>query len=289
MKLTIIGAGEIGQALALLVRKNGQEVCFWDVDSKKCSAPTLVEVLKGVDAVLFAVPSFVLAESMKDVDKLLAKQVVFFVITKGLNPKTGETPAEIMAEFRRPVAFLGGPLLAEEIVSGAGGFMAVAGSREAGRLAEKFFEWGNLRVHQEADLFGAAAAGMLKNFYAFLIGAAAGAGWGENLQSEIFTAATRELVKILPRFGGQSQTAWSAAGMGDLHATAFSKHSRNRTAGENFIKTGQLDIQAESVRTWPILRKRLGEMESWPLLKLTGLIMEGRARPEEIKKIIDEN
>jgi glycerol-3-phosphate dehydrogenase (NAD(P)+) len=167
--------------------------------------------------------------------------------------------------------------------------MAAAGPEKASALAEKFFERGNLRVHRETDLFGASAAGVLKNFYAFLIGAAAGAGLGENLQSGIFAAAAGEMAKVLPRFGGQPQTAWGPAGVGDMHATAFSSNSRNREAGENFVKTGKLDPNAESVRTWPILKKRLGGMEYLPLLKLAGAIMEGGASPEDAKKIIDGN
>ena len=287
MKLVIIGAGEIGQALAGLVRQNQYEVCFWDTDLKKCSASTLTEVLTGANAILFAVPSGALEKIMQEVDLLLSKNIPFLLITKGLNPETGETPAEMVEKFRRPAVFLGGPLLAEEIVSGVGGFMAVAGPKGNWPLVEKFFERGNLRVHGELDMFGASAAGVLKNFYAFLIGAAAGSGMGENLQSEIFSAAVAEMAKVLPRFGGKSETAWGPAGMGDMHATAFSKYSRNRTAGENWAKEKKLDEQAESVRTWPILKKRLGKMEDLPLLRITGAMMEGRSEPAEIKKIID--
>ncbi len=287
MKLAIIGAGEIGQALAGLAQQNQHEVCFWDTNLEKCSAPNLAKVLTGVNAVLFAVPSGALEKMMQETDSLISKKIPFLLITKGLDPETGETPAEIVEKFRRPAVFLGGPLLAEEVVSGVGGFMAAAGPKENWSLVENFFERGNLRVRGELDIFGASAAGILKNFYAFLIGVAAGSGMGENLQSEIFSAAVAEMAKVLPRFGGKSETAWGPAGMGDMHATAFSKYSRNRTAGENWAKEKKMDDKAESVRTWPVLKKRLGKMEDLPLLRITGAIMEGRAEPTEIKKIID--
>lgn len=287
MKLVTIGAGEIGQALAGPARQNGHQVFFWDSDPKKCSAPVLEEVLSGADAVLFAVPSSALAEAMKEADRLTSKTTPFFFITKGLDPLSGEIPAEIAEKFRRPVLFLGGPLVAEEIQSGAGGFMAAAGSESVWPVAEKLFERGNLRVHGESDIFGASAAGVLKNFYAFLIGAAGAAGYGENFQSVILAEAAKELSKILPRFGGRPETAWNPAGVGDLHATAFSPHSRNRAAGDAFIRTGKLDERAESVRTWPILKKRLGDLAGYPLLRLAGEIMEGIASPEKLRDLID--
>jgi len=286
MKLVIIGAGEIGQALAVVAKKNKCEVNFWDVDPKKCSAPSFIEVLNGVGVILFAVPSSVLQKMVQETNNLVSKEIPFLVITKGLDPETGETPAEILEKLRRPVAFLGGPLLAEEIVSGAGGFMVVAGSEKNWPLVKKVFEWGNLRVHGESDIFGVATAGVLKNFYAFLIGVAAGMGLGENLQAELFSMSVSELTKVLPRFGGNPQTAWGAAGMGDMHATAFSKYSRNRMAGELLVKEGKLDERAESVRTWPVLKRRLGKTENFPILNFIGLLMEGRVKPEEIKKIL---
>ncbi len=286
MKLVIVGAGEIGQALAEVAKKNKCEVCFWDVDPKKCSASSFTEVLNGVGVVLFAVPSSALQKTIQETNNLVSKDIPFLVITKGLDPETGETPAEILEKLRRPVAFLGGPLLAEEVINGSGGFMVVAGSEKVWGVVKKIFEWGNLRVHGESDIFGVATAGVLKNFYAFLIGVASGVGLGENLQAEIFSAGVSEMTRVLPRFGGDPQTAWGAAGMGDMHATAFSKYSRNRMAGESLVKDGKLDERAESVRTWPVLRGRLGRVEGLPLLNFVGLLMEGRARPEEIKKIL---
>lgn len=288
MKLVIVGAGEIGQALAGIARKNKYEVGFWDADLTRCSAPNFIEVLRGVELVLFAVPSSVLQKMIQETNDLVSKEIPFLVITKGLDPETGETPAEILEKLRRPVAFLGGPLLAEEIVSGAGGFMVIAGSPKNWSLTKKVFEWGNLRAHGELDMFGVAIAGVLKNFYAFLMGVASGVGLGENLQAELFSLSVSELTKILPRFGGKPQTAWEAAGMGDMHATAFSKYSRNRMAGELLVKEGKLDERAESVRTWPVLKKRLGRIENFPILNFAGSLMEGQAKPEEIKNFFHD-
>ena len=90
----------------------------------------------------------------------------------------------------------------------------------------------NFRVYTGADVVGVELGGAVKNILAICIGIADGIGLGDNPKAAIITRGVHEMVRFGMSEGGQRQTLYGLAGIGDLIVTATSRHSRNRMAGE---------------------------------------------------------
>lgn len=58
-----------------------------------------------------------------------------------------------------------------------------------------------------------------------------------------------EVGRFIKHFGGNPMSAYGLAHLGDYEATLFSKHSHNRTYGENFAKGEKFGKLAEGVAT----------------------------------------
>ncbi len=74
--------------------------------------------------------------------------------------------------------------------------------------------------------------GALKNVFAIAAGASDGLGLGDNSKAALVTRALAELIRLGTAMGGDVRTFYGLSGAGDLIATCFSKHSRNRRVGE---------------------------------------------------------
>lgn len=73
----------------------------------------------------------------------------------------------------------------------------------------------------------------------------------------------------MAELGGKAETALTVAGIGDLIATGFSKHSRNYTVGRELAIAGTCETVSEGHQSLPQLLERLdGGIERWPLLQV---------------------
>jgi glycerol-3-phosphate dehydrogenase (NAD(P)+) len=72
----------------------------------------------------------------------------------------------------------------------------------------------------------------LKNVFALPAGVSDGLGLGDNSKAALVTRSLAELLRLGTAMGGHPRTFYGLSGAGDLIATCFSKHSRNRSVGE---------------------------------------------------------
>ena len=68
--------------------------------------------------------------------------------------------------------------------------------------------------------------------FAIAAGASDGLGLGDNSKAALVTRSLAELIRLGTAMGGDVRTFYGLSGAGDLIATCFSKHSRNRRVGE---------------------------------------------------------
>jgi glycerol-3-phosphate dehydrogenase (NAD(P)+) len=106
---------------------------------------------------------------------------------------------------------------------------------------------------------GVALAGIIKNIYAIGLGIAGGLMWGDNQKGWLTGVAIREMANIIKLLGGEKETAYSVAGLGDLIATGYSPYSRNREVGNELVKTGTCCLESEGSRSLPIIASLLGQ------------------------------
>jgi len=170
----------------------------------------------------------------------------------------------------QPFMVVGGPMLAAEIVAGNDAIGVFASKNEAALAwADGVFADEHFRVETTPDMASVALAGVLKNIYAVALGIADGLGVSGNEKGWVTAAAVKEMVDAATALGADPKIILGAAGVGDLIATGYSVHSRNREVGIEIVATGKCNIRGEGLSSLPFLMARLGEKaQAFPLMML---------------------
>lgn len=254
MKVTVLGAGAWGTALARLLHQCGLETVLWGHDPahveeirrsgqnerflpgikmpREIGLETNLQSVLHSDCIVVAVPS----KAFREVTKVLKDFPGIVVsVTKGIEYDTGLTMCGVLAENapRAKHAALSGPSFAIEVARGIPTAI-VAASKDLPAAAEvqKIFSCPTFRVYTTPDVLGVELGGALKNVIAIASGVADGLGFGDNSKAALVTRAIAEIRRLGVACGAQADTFTGLSGLGDLMVTCFSKHSRNRSFGE---------------------------------------------------------
>jgi glycerol-3-phosphate dehydrogenase (NAD(P)+) len=227
------------------------------VDLRGVEATTIAEApVAAADVVVAAVPS----RSFGDVVRALPGRAPILSLTKGLDPATGERLSTLVRG--RPVAVLSGPNMAEEVAEGLPTAAAIAS--EDLDLAEELQDAINslaFRVYVNPDLVGVELCAAAKNVIALAAGGVDGLGLGDNAKAALITRGLAEMARLGEAYGARPETFAGLAGMGDLVVTCWSRHGRNRQAGELIAQgataaeaEAQISQVVEGLTTAPVLR-----------------------------------
>jgi glycerol-3-phosphate dehydrogenase (NAD(P)+) len=284
MNTVVVGAGAWGTAFARVLAACGHDVTLAgrdpeqareieergrnprylpDADLSGVSGSTIEEApITEADLVVVAVPSAAFAE----VVLALPGDAPILSLSKGLDPATGARLSTLVVG--RPVAVLSGPNFAEEVVDGLPAAAVIAS--EDGELALQLQDAINslaFRVYVNDDLTGVELCAAAKNVIALAAGGVDGLGLGDNPKAALITRGLAEMARLGEAAGARPETFSGLAGMGDLMVTCWSRHGRNRRAGE-LIARGAAPEDAvaeigtvEGLTTAPVLRElgyRLG-------------------------------
>jgi glycerol-3-phosphate dehydrogenase (NAD(P)+) len=233
------------------------------VDLSPAETVALADAPGDVEVVVAAVPSSAFAE----VVEALPGDAPVLSLAKGLDPETGE---RLSTRVRgRPVAVLSGPNMAEEIAEGLPTAAVIAS--EDGFLAGQLQHALNsslFRAYVNADLVGVELCGAAKNVIALAAGGVDGLGLGDNAKASLIARGLAEMARLGEAAGARAETFAGLAGIGDLVVTCWSRHGRNRQAGELIAQgltpeqaVGEIGQTVEGLTTAPVLRElshRLG-------------------------------
>ncbi len=153
-------------------------------------------------------------------------------LAKGLDPATSGNQLSTLVRDR-PVAVLSGPIFAEEVADGlpAAAVIASADPTLAGTLQDAVNS-PVFRVYTNTDVVGVAFCAAAKNVIALAAGGVDGLELGDNAKAALITRGVAEMVRLGEACGARGETFAGLAGMGDLMVTCWSRHGRNRRAGE---------------------------------------------------------
>jgi glycerol-3-phosphate dehydrogenase (NAD(P)+) len=300
MRVVVVGGGSWGTAFARLLADRGHETCLACRDPEQAeaiaetgrnprylsgvrldgvAAATIDEApIEAAEVVVLAVPSRAFGEVVAS----LPGSSPVLSLTKGLDPASGRRLSTLVEG--RPVAVLSGPNFAEEIAQGLPAAAVIA--CENGDLALTLQEAINsliFRVYVNPDLTGVELCAAAKNVIALAAGGVDGLGLGDNAKAALITRGLVEMARLGEACGARSETFSGLAGMGDLMVSCWSRHGRNRHAGE-LIAQGMSPKEAaarigqvvEGLTTAPVLRdlsNRLGiEM---PITEGVCTVLEG--------------
>jgi glycerol-3-phosphate dehydrogenase (NAD(P)+) len=196
------------------------------------------ELFEQADLLVVAVPSRAFAAAVSG----LPGTAPLLSLTKGLDPVSSARLSTLVEG--RPVAVLSGPNFAEEIAADLPAAAVVASNDEqlAARLQSEIAS-PVFRVYVNSDLIGVELCGAAKNVIALAAGAVDGLGLGDNAKAALLTRGLAEMTRLGLACGARADTFAGLAGMGDLIATCWHPHGRNRRAGE-LIGRGVTPAQA---------------------------------------------
>lgn len=256
-KVSVIGAGSWGTALAMLLAGNGHDTILWSHREEQAAELSKTrehkEKLPGVilpeelkitsnlelaakerDVLVLAVPSVAVRETSKKLKACLLPGQLIVNVAKGIEAHTLTTLTDMIEEELLGVhaCVLSGPSHAEEVSRGLPTTCVVgARDKKTAEYLQNIFMSPVFRVYISPDILGIELGGALKNVIALAAGTADGLGYGDNTKAALITRGITEIVRLGVAMGAKAETFYGLSGIGDLIVTCASKHSRNRKAG----------------------------------------------------------
>lgn len=255
MKITVLGSGGWGIALAMSLERNGHSVTLWSPfekeveelliyrESKKLlkgiKIPNSVEittdfsVTEGSDITIIAVPSIAVRQTAERL-KNISNPGIVVNVAKGLETTTLNRLSQVIGEqVSAPIVVLSGPSHAEEVArSVPTSLVAASTNNEAAITVIKAFSSDVLRLYTNEDIIGVELGGAFKNIIAVASGICDGLGLGDNSRAALITRGLTEIARLGVMLGAKERTFAGLTGLGDLIVTCTSRHSRNHRFGE---------------------------------------------------------
>ncbi|HEU4724097.1 MAG TPA: NAD(P)H-dependent glycerol-3-phosphate dehydrogenase [Candidatus Eisenbacteria bacterium] len=292
MTIGVIGGGGWGTALASILARKGHAVRLWvyeadlaarmaatrvnDVYLPGIELPAAVQVTtrladaaSGAEMILLVTPSHALRATATalaaEARGAFAAAPLVVVATKGIEKGTLRRMSEVVAETLPAPAgegavVLAGPSHAEEVALQVPAAI-VAACRDHDRAAavQEACSTESLRIYTNDDVVGVEIGVSLKNVVAIAAGISDGLGFGDSTKAALLTRGLAEMARLGRAMGARPETFAGLAGMGDLIATATSRHSRNRRLGE---AVGRGATLSEALAASPMVSEGVGTCEA---------------------------
>lgn len=255
-KITVLGSGGWGTALAVMCKKYGNEVNLWspfaqeidtirrDGENKRLlpgvKVPAGINLTTDIsfagkcDFLILAVPSSAVRSTAEKLKNIVKPGNIIIDVAKGLEEDTLKRMSQVIEEELPDVktVVLSGPSHAEEVSRDVP--TAVVAASKYSDAAEKVQEVlmnPNFRIYVNSDVTGVEIGASLKNVMALAAGVCDGLKLGDNTKAALMTRGIAEMSRLGVAMGGSAQTLAGLSGVGDLIVTCTSMHSRNRRAG----------------------------------------------------------
>lgn len=266
MKLTVLGAGAWGTALAAnwatahTVTLWGRQAAELDAMRNTCLntrylpdcplPPALAfetdfdAAVEHADLLVIAVPSHGLRAILEALVRRPAALPPLIWVCKGFEQGTGKLPHQLLEEIMPNAAagVLSGPSFALEVARGCPTALTLA-SRDLGWAQHQAegLSGPRLRIYAHDDVVGVEVGGALKNVMAIAAGICDGLALGHNARAALVTRGLAEMTRLGVRLGGHAETFMGLSGLGDLILTTTGDLSRNRQVGLRLAQGQNLD------------------------------------------------
>ena len=274
-KIAVIGAGGWGTALSVIWGRQSHAILLWGRNRsrieqlqksrenraylpgvelpKNVGLTSQLRACSDADLIVFVTRSTALRETAAQLREVtINPDAVLLSCVKGIEHGTGKRMSEILVEIfpKHPIAVLSGPNLAAEVSRELPTATVLACTRrEFAANLQDYLGTPRFRIYTGEELAGIELGGALKNVFAIAAGAGDGLGLGDNSKAALVTRALAEMVRLGTKMGGELRTFYGLSGAGDLIATCFSQHSRNRRVGEQLAKGRSLNEITTSIGT----------------------------------------
>ncbi|MCL2740007.1 MAG: NAD(P)-dependent glycerol-3-phosphate dehydrogenase [Oscillospiraceae bacterium] len=262
-KLTIIGNGSWGAALAKMWSLHERSVKTWDIGEDMAAA------VEGSEIIVMAIPSHATREVARQLAPICNQNQIIVSAGKGIEEGTYLTLSEVIQQETgaTKIAVMSGPSHAEEVERDVPSTNIIASDDKAlSEIVQRMLSTSSFRLYASSDRKGVELCGAFKNIIALCSGVSDGLNYGDNTRAALITRGIVEMMRLGAVLGGQQRTFLGLAGMGDAIVTATSKHSRNYSAGlligqgvsiEEAVK--QVNMVVEGIRATKVAYELAGK------------------------------
>ncbi len=311
-KITVLGDGGWGTALAVVAARNQNQVVLWSAFPEYAATLNAkrenIKFLPGVplpeglkvtadlkeavdfgEILVLAVPTQFLRTVLFKVKDTAYKGKIFVSVAKGLEKKTCLRPSQIIYSTlgtETGLVVISGPSHAEEVARNMPTLVVAASDnpQHAEKVQNAFMDT-FFRIYSQNDIIGVELGGALKNVIAIAAGVCDGLKFGDNTKSGLISRGLLEMMRLGVRMGANPNSFFGLSGLGDLVTTCFSQHGRNLRVGRQLgegkkieeILAG-MEMVAEGVDTSESVHQLCEKLDiSLPLLnEVYQLVFKGK-------------
>jgi glycerol-3-phosphate dehydrogenase (NAD(P)+) len=319
MNINIIGAGTWGTTIGCLLVNKNHNVTIWQRDENKRNEissnrihphlsnykiPNTIEFTSEIDQLDFknltilAVPSHALDDLLTKIN--INNNTKLLIVSKGFEINLGILQTELLENKfninKDNIAILSGPNHAEEIIIGKASASVVASTNYMfAKELQTLFSSEIFRVYTTKDVIGVQVGAAVKNVIAIASGLCVGLNLGDNTQAALVSRGMNEILLLDTIYDFYSRTLYGLSGLGDLVATCYSEHSRNRKLGI-LISHGmtideaknEIGMVSEGINTCRILNKiSINNNIEMPICnEVYNILFEGADPKDSIHKLM---
>lgn len=317
MKITILGAGAFGLALASIFKENKNSVIVWsrfeeevillrkNNTNEKIKNIKLPEDIKytsdlnlaieNSEIVVIAIPAQFVDNLVKQLKPIVKKQYIL-IASKGIENDTFSFLEEVVRRGinTRKIAVISGPTFAVDIANKYPvGFTLASRSWMTREVIKKTLVNSHVKVRASRDVVGVEVCGSIKNVISIAAGMIEGMNYPESTKAMFITESLHDLKNLIKALGGNKKTILTFAGFGDLLMTATSTKSRNFTFGKMLgenkskeeIEKYRKETTIEGLYTLESIYKLIKKKKVYmPIIYLIKDIVDGK---KEAKCLID--
>tara|TARA_R110000868_G_scaffold218576_1_gene468960 strand:+ start:105002 stop:106003 length:1002 start_codon:yes stop_codon:yes gene_type:complete len=262
-KIGVIGAGAWGTALSQAIALSEKNVLLWakevsvfkEISKDNTNSMYLdnvflaetidvtndiEEVVTGCNTLFIACPSHYYTEVIALIANHISNDHEIIICSKGLRESDGALMSDILEEMiptSPKIGVLAGPAFAHDLASNKPCMLTISSTSEGLiKSVNDILSLESLRLYHNDDIIGAQIGAALKNVIAIAAGISHEMQLGESVHAAIICRGLKEIERYCEAFGGNKETIYGLAGLGDVILTANTATSRNYNFGKNLGK-----------------------------------------------------
>lgn len=273
MKVTILGTGALGLALAKVISETKEvSLSMWTkfdeekelvkvnrgndkllpgikINEQIEVTSDLKEAVEGSSIIINCLPFIAVRSVVEELKDIYNGQYICST-TKGMDMETFETTTEIFAKAldTDKTCALSGPSFAIEIATyNPISFVLAGENKEAVDSIYELIKNDNICIDKSSDSVGVQICGAVKNAVAIGSGILHGMNAADSTKAAYLTRGIKDIMKIITSLRGNHKTIYTYAGVGDLILTCMSEKSRNFSCGKLLGQGYTLDEAIEKL------------------------------------------
>lgn len=322
MKVTILGTGAYGLALANMFNQNKNDITLWtrfkdekeqiEKENKTKTLPNInlsknfnyscdmKEAINDSTLIVIAVPAGAVNDVSKELAKYYKKEQHICIASKGIEQNSCLFVADVLKKYikTKNLAVISGGTFAIDMFKNCPlGLSLATKNKETEKVLKESLQNDLLKLRTTNDIIGIEICGSIKNVIAIASGMLDGMGYPESTSCMFITESLNDIKNLIKALGGSKKTILSFAGFGDLLLTCTSTKSRNYTLGkmigekrkkeeiDDYINNTTIEGLYTLKSIYKLLKRKKVKM---PIIDLIYNIIFKNKDPQELAKFLIE-